>query len=208
MSLRCLIIEDQLMFAQLLAGVLRTIRGLDVVAAAHNVADGLNACRRLKPDLVILDITLPDGSGLEILGFLATHQPSAKVIVLSGEASSLVLTADQRHCVRAVVDKTNAYQTLGREISEMFESFGRIKPPNPAGDPAALLTDRELEIFRCIGQGMTSKSVAAHLGISAFTVDTHRRNIGAKLGMTGADLVQAASVHIRTSLEHVPSQPS
>ena len=47
---------------------------------------------------------------------------------------------------------------------------------------------------------MASKAVAAQLGISVFTVDTHRRNIGAKLGLTGADLVQAASVHIRTSL--------
>ena len=200
MSLRCLIIEDQLMFAQLLAGVLRTIRGLEVVAAAHNVAEGLKACRRLKPDLVILDISLPDGSGLEILADLAANQPSVKVIVLSGEASSLVLTAEQRHCVRAVVDKTNAYQTLGREITEMFESFGRIKPPTLSEEPAAVLTERELEIFRCIGQGMPSKAVAAQLGISVFTVDTHRRNIGAKLGLTGADLVQAASVHIRTSL--------
>lgn len=208
MSLRCLIIEDQLMFAQLLAGVLRTIRGLDVIAAANNVAEGLRACRRLKPDLVILDITLPDGSGLEILAHLAAHQPSTKVIVLSGEASSLVLTSEQRHCVRAVVDKTNAYHTLGREISEIFEPFGHVKPPTLSEEPAALLTERELEIFRCIGQGMSSKAVASHLGISVFTVDTHRRNIGAKLGISGADLVQAASVHIRTSLESMPSHPS
>jgi two-component system nitrate/nitrite response regulator NarL len=82
----------------------------------------------------------------------------------------------------------------------MFESFGRVKPSSLSDEPSAVLTDRELEIFRCIGQGMASKAVAAQLGISVFTVDTHRRNIGAKLGLTGADLVQAASVHIRTSL--------
>lgn len=207
MSLRCLIIEDQLMFAQLLAGVLRTIRGLEIIAAAQTVSEGLAACRRLKPDLVILDITLPDGCGLEILADLAANQPSTKVIILSGQASSLVLTAQQRHCVRAVVDKTNAYHTLGREITEMFESFGRVKPPSLSDEPAAVLTDRELEIFRCIGQGMPSKAVAAQLGISVFTVDTHRRNIGAKLRLSGADLVQAASVHIRTSLAQLPGPP-
>lgn len=87
-DLRCVLLEDQTLFLELLSQVLQLQPGLQIVARAQTVAEGLAACKIHKPDLLILDLELPDGEGLEVARSLMRWNPDGKVIVLSGHAST------------------------------------------------------------------------------------------------------------------------
>jgi DNA-binding NarL/FixJ family response regulator len=90
------LVEDQTLFLELLSQVLQLQPGLKIVARAQTVAEGLAACKIHKPDLLILDLELPDGEGLEVARALMRWNPSAKVIVLSGHASTFFLPGENR----------------------------------------------------------------------------------------------------------------
>jgi DNA-binding NarL/FixJ family response regulator len=183
--LRCVVVEDQLMFLQLLVGMLRSLSGLEVVATATTAAAGIRACRSLAPDLLILDLALPDQDGITVLKELAVEKPDARVIVLSANASSFVCDASLDPMLHAVVDKVDACETLAVEIAELL---GR-----PVHEPVPL-TEREEQVLALIGQGWPNRRISERLGLSLHTVDTHRRNINTKLGVKGRALVHQATL--------------
>lgn len=213
-ALRCVVVEDQVMFLQLLVAMLQGHQFLDVVGTALTVAEGKAVCLQHRPDVLILDIALPDGRGLEVAHTLLEVAPAARVIVLSGEASSFVCPVPLRGMVHAVVDKTRAYGTLSQEIAELFRLrlAGSTQPqPLPGrAEPAVLpprrLTQREGEIFALIGQGRSNREIAAQLHLSQRTVETHRKNIVAKLGVSGPELVRLAALQLM-SRDGVPGFP-
>lgn len=185
--LRCVVVEDQMMFLQLLVAMLRSIEGLEVMATAQTAAAGVAACLEVNPDLLILDLSLPDQDGIVVARALAQHNPGARVIVLSAAASSFVCDATVQPILQAVVDKIDLCDTL---IGEIEALLGRHQPA-PAPD---VLTNREQEVLMLIGQGLTSKQIALELQLAPFTVSTHRRNIIAKLGIKGGALVRHATL--------------
>ena len=87
MALRCVVVEDQVMFLQLLVAMLRTQPNLEVVATAQGVGEAIAVCAGHVPDLLILDLALPDGDGLDVLQFLRQQEEPPAVIVLSGQGS-------------------------------------------------------------------------------------------------------------------------
>ena len=127
--LTCVVVEDQQMFLQLLIGFLQGIQGLKIVATATTTAAGIAACREHQPDLLILDLSLPDHSGIHVAEALQGLQPTARVIVLSAQASGFICPASMRPMLHAVVDKTKVYEILGDEIAELL--------PNESEEPAA-----------------------------------------------------------------------
>jgi DNA-binding NarL/FixJ family response regulator len=183
--LRCLVVEDQLMFLQLLVGMLHSISGLEVVATATTAADGIRACRELLPDLLILDLGLPDQDGITVAEALAAVNPQARMIVLSAATSTFVCDPAIDPMVHAVVDKVDACETLAMEITELL---------GPPKDLAAQLTEREEQVLKLIGEGLPNRRIAEQLGLSIHTVDTHRRNITHKLGVKGGELVRQAAL--------------
>lgn len=201
-KLSCVIIEDQTLFTQLLVAMLRTQDAVEVVGTAATVAEGIRVCDKCKPDLLILDLALPDDSGLVAARHLAIQNPAAKIIILSGEASTFVCPPGLDTFIHAVVDKTSAYNTLGREIANLAGSTRKHSsaPRRAESDPGSVLSKRELEIFSNIGLGLTSKQIAAKLFISFYTVETHRKNISTKTGLSGAELVRAATLYNHTLL--------
>ena len=181
--LRCLIVEDQVMFLQLLRSMLEAIPGLRVVASATTQADAIAFCRSADPpDLVILDLALPDGDGLAVAEALADHHPNPQVVVLSGQASSFVCPAALQPLIAGVVDKTSAFH----QLTSVLE---RCLPQS-----AEPLTPRQQEIYGLIGQGLTNKEIAKTTNLSIATVETHRKAIAQKLGVSGAELVRQASL--------------
>lgn len=180
--LGCLIVEDQLMFLQLLATMLNAIDGVEVRHTATNQSDALAICRRDPPDLLILDLSLPDGDGLAVARLLADTHPQAQVIVLSGQASTFICPADLAASVRGVVDKTSAF----RHLQEVIDRCLNRQPVS--------LTARQRQIFALIGQGLSNREIAASAALSVATVETHRKAIARKLGVSGADLVRRASL--------------
>lgn len=194
MGLRCLVVEDQLMLQQLLTRMLRTQPGIEVVGSAGGATTAIQACATLLPELLILDFALPDGDGLAVARALQELNPQARVIVLSSFASTVEWPLELRHQLVAIIDKTRAYQDLIAAITPLLPDQGPAGAESAATVDCSSLTSREWDVLKAIGRGLTSQAIAAELQISLRTVETHRRNISAKLGVAGAALVHQATL--------------
>lgn len=151
--------------------------------------------REERFDIAILDFMLPDGSGLDLARELGRTSPDTAVVLLTAHMKSLfpqeeILGAGR---IRAVVDKVGSLDTLRTEI----EAFIRERDPQSRTDahPESSLTRRELEIFRLVGEGLPNKQIAARLFISQRTVESHRKTIARKMGMSGSELVRHAALY-------------
>jgi len=200
MSLNCVIVEDQTMFRQMLHNMLQGTPDLRVVAAASSASEGIKACERHQPDLLVLDLALPDGSGLEVARCLAKIKPAAKVVILSGEASTFVCPAELRRMVHAILDKTQAFDDLADELKALLPKARGGSTSARTSEVRDRLSERECEIFLLIGRGLMSKEIGEQLCISAQTVQTHRRNMAEKLSTTGPEFVQLAIKHYQSTL--------
>ena len=185
MKIRCVIVEDQTMFLHMLHNMLQDMLCVQVVATARTEAAGLAACERHRPDLLVLDLALPDGNGIAIARRLMKLNQAAKTIILSGEASTFVCPDDLRGGVHAILDKTQAFDRLARKVRALV-------PPDQGSSIVEKLSAREYEVFRMIGRGLLTKEIADVLGISTNTVQTHRKSIAQKLGTQGSELLHAA----------------
>lgn len=189
------------MFLQLLVGMLRTIPEIHLAAVAQGVEEAIHTCRSLPVDLVILDLILPDGDGLDVLRDVAARRPDVDCIVLSSAVADFSCPQSLLRHMRGIVDKTQTYERLAAVIADVVHSRGGAAPGRVAGaDPRALLRPRELEVFQLVGQGLKTADIAERLGISRNTVETHRKNLAAKLNASGAELVRLAAIHNQTSL--------
>jgi len=185
--LRCLIVEDQVMFLELLQRLLEGQPGLEVVATAASATTGIAACRLHRPDLVILDLSLADGDGLPVLAALAQWCPRAKAVVLSAQAAGFVCPEALEPLLLGVVDKTATFDTLLRVIQELL-------PMAEPGRSALSLTPAQQRIYALIGLGLSNKQIASRLALSVATVETHRKAIARRLGLSGAELVRSAAL--------------
>lgn len=203
--LTCLLVEDHILIAQLLANSLRALSGIGTVTTAATVAEALAEVAARDLDLVMLDLKLPDGDGLTVLKAVAARHPQATCIVLSSAADEFTCPAALAGQVAALVDKTAPLASLRHVVDTVVR--GRLAGPTaPAPvDPAEALRPRELEVFERIGQGMTTREIAVLLGISVHTVNSHRKAIVTKLGTVGADLVRRAALYNAARLaDHGP----
>lgn len=187
------------MFLQMLHNMLEGIPHLTVAATARTHAEAIAACELHRPDLLVLDLTLPDGEGIAVARKLAKLKSSAKTLILSGEASTFVCPADLQPYVHSVLDKTQAFDALVEEIKTLLPG-SRNGAPLRGGGVRENLTLREYEIFQLMGRGLQSKEIAEVLGISPLTVQTHRKKIAEKLGTAGPELIQHALRHYHATL--------
>lgn len=185
------------MFLDLLEAMLSLQADLEVVGSRRTVADAIQAVNELSPDLLVLDLDLPDGDGTQVAEALQRCHPSARLIVLSGQASTFLCPEGLEPMLHAVVDKTNAYRDLQQELARLRPAAPG-QPTDPGLDPGQAierLTLRERQVLSLIGRGMSSKAIASRLGLAADTVHTHRRHITIKLGVSGAELVRIAVLY-------------
>lgn len=203
---RIVLIDDHPIMRHGLAQLIRAEDGLDVIGEAGSAREGLEVVGNLKPDLAVIDLTLPDKNGLELVKDIRALHPSTLCIVLSMHDETLYGERALRAGARGYVMKEEAADHLvtaihkiisgGLYVSEslnarMLEQVTGTARSKATGMEA--LTDRELEILALIGKGVATKIIAAQLSISARTVEAHRAHIKEKLGMTdGAALVRYA----------------
>jgi len=200
MSLKCVIVEDQTMFRQMLHNMLQGTPDLRVVAAAASEAEGIQACERHRPDLLVLDLALPDGSGVKVARRLAKLNPAAKTVILSGEASTFVCPAELRQSVHAILDKTQAFDDLADELKALLPKARGGSTSARSKDVRDRLSEREYQIFLLVGRGLMSKEIGEKLFISPQTVQAHRRKMAEKLGTSGSEFVQLAIKHYQSTL--------
>ncbi len=203
---RLVLIDDHPIMRHGLAQLIRAEDGLDVIGEAGSAREGLEIVGKLKPDLAVIDLTLPDKNGLELVKDIRALHPSTQCIVLSMHDETLYGERSLRAGARGYVMKEEAADHLvtaihkvisgGLYVSEslnarMLEQVTGASRSKATGMDA--LTDRELEILSLIGGGVPTKNIAAQLSISARTVEAHRAHIKEKLAMNdGASLVRYA----------------
>ncbi|MDZ4288327.1 MAG: response regulator transcription factor [Prosthecobacter sp.] len=204
---RILLIDDHPIMRHGLAQLIRAEQGLTVCGEAGSARDGLQAVTDLRPDLVILDLTLPDKNGLELLKDLQAMHPGTLCLVLSMHDETVYGERVLRAGARGYIMKESAAdhlisatrKVLGGGIYVSDAMASRLlellaKGSGKAGHSAIeSLTDRELEVLEMIGKGRPTKLIAAALNISPRTVEAHRANLKKKLNLTdGAALVRYA----------------
>lgn len=199
MKFKCLVVEDQVMFLELLLIALRGIPRLEVSRTARTFAEASRMIREERFDIAILDYMLPDGSGLDLARELGRTSPDTVVVMLTAHIQSLLpqQAIAEAGRIRAVVDKVGSLDSLRTEI----EAFIRERDPRAQAEihPEATLTRRELEIFKLVGEGLPNKQIAAQLFISQRTVESHRKTISRKMGMSGSELVRHAALFVPDS---------
>ena len=161
MSLTCVIVEDQTMFLQMLHNMLEAMPQLKVAATARSKAEAIAACEEHLPDLLVLDLALPDGEGIAVARKLSKLKLSSRTIILSGEANTFVCPADLQSHVHAVLDKMQAFDSLAEEVKSLMPRARPTAGSARNGDIREMLTPREYEIFRLIGRCIRSKCNAS-----------------------------------------------
>lgn len=199
-ELTCVVVEDQGLFLEMLGEMLNMRGGVRVLAGALTVADGKAACKRHRPDLLILDLDLPDGDGIEVAKFLIEENPESLVIIVSGHIDEFICPSWLRKNLQATISKNSAFSHLREELDEIlavkqvrFRRHGTREAVTEEGP----LTPREAEIFALVGEGFSTKEIALRLFRSEHTIKTHRKHIARKLGTIGLEMVQRASARQR-----------
>lgn len=203
--IQCVIVDDHRLLLDLMTDAVGGIRGLNVIATATDVgeADRLAALHRI--DLLIVDRQLKTGDGIDLVRTVAARHPGMKCIVVAGVTSDFVCPSDLLPVVVSVIDKTHACEMLLDEIARVA-----TVPREPverrlsAERTRALLTAREMDIFLALGQGLSNKELGSHFGISTRTVETHRKAIARKLGVSGSALVRLAVLQNRAPRDAPP----
>lgn len=193
---RCLIVDDHLIFAQLLARMLTAQLPLKVVGITTDVATSLDLLESAQLELLILDLELPDGSGLEVAQRFVALNPEGLLIIVSAHSREFVPSDQLRSSVAAVLDKTTAFEHLSAAIRSLnaIDSPG-LDTRNVLAEIDVLLTTREIEVLDQLGRGLSTKQIAHSLHLSEMTIATHRKRIGSKLGIKGSELVYWATLH-------------
>jgi len=183
---RVAVVDDHAFMRDLIARELtRGNKPYDVVAAVGTAAEAISTCRRLKPDLLVLDINLPDQTGVAAVPDIRRASPATRILLCTAFPREDWIGEANRCGADGFVEKTNTWDDFLLAVDRVsrgqryFCSGGAPRQEN-GGKFGIELTPREREILNLIAEGMTTKEIAARLFISIPTVETHRANLMTK----------------------------
>ena len=204
---KVLIVDDQPVMRWGIAHLIEQEADLAVCGEAEDAHGALQAIEKLKPDIVIVDISLKDGSGIELIKDMACRSPRLPVLVISIHDelfyAERVLRAGARGYLTKREPPENILEALRRILegniyvsesiaSRMLRTFVAGKPDSH-GFFVDRLSDRQFQIFELIGQGLQTREIAKRLHLSVKTIDSHRENIKGKLDLgSSQDLLRFA----------------
>lgn len=207
--LRIVVIDDHALFRKGLIGLLSEFDGFKVVGEAGNGEDALTLVPRLKPDVVLLDINMPGMDGIQTLKVLRKYDPGLPVLMLTvsqtdedllgaivaGATGYLLKNAEPETLEKTLRDVAMGKSVLAPEMtSKLFQVLRRT----PSSTDDGLLSEREVEVLRCLSRGLTTTQAAVELFISENTIKTHTRHILEKLGVSNR--VEAVARAIESGL--------
>jgi DNA-binding NarL/FixJ family response regulator len=188
---RVLVVEDHEVVGEGLRALL--LPRYDVVGPVRDGHEVLAAVDELHPDVVLLDLTLPGRSGLDLLPDLHKNHPRLPVVILTATADYLTGQTSKRLGAAGFLPKDSGSEELHLAIQAVMHGktylSPRVTPPphgvhvGPLPSSISQLTPRQLEILRRIGEGHDTGSIAEQLGVSEHTVHFHRRNLRRLLGI-------------------------
>ena len=214
MKKRILIVEDHPIFRLGLTELINQEDDLEVCGAAADVGQAWQAIERLAPDMIIADITLPQGDGIDLVKEVTRRfKGRLPVLVLSMHDAFLYAERALHAGARGYIMKQEAMGTVVNAVREVLA--GKIylddpvkehiltglaaRPQSRDKSPIERLTDRELEVFRLLAQGLSSREIARRLHLSIKTIGTYRERIKEKLNLKhGTELVRYAVHWVKT----------
>lgn len=197
---RIFLVDDHPMMRDGMARLIDSEPGLRCCGGASSAEEAVSEVPRCRPDLVITDITLPRRSGLELIKDLAAMQPDLPVFVYSMHDENYYAERALRAGARGYLMKEAGSEKMLEAIRRVLAGEISVSPriaskiltlfsspkARSSQSPVEKLTDREFDVFKLIGQGKSTKEIAAHLHLSHKTVAVHRGHIKEKLGITSS----------------------
>lgn len=193
-SIRVLIADDHALVRAGIRALVEKIEGVVVVGEAGTGNEALELVKELKPNLMLLDITMPDGGGFDVLDQLAKKYPDVKAIVLTVHDAGEYAIRALREGAAGFLPKSAASIELEQAIQTVIRGEVYISPETSRKtvleygkgtkrDLLGTLSPRQREVLRLIAEGRTTKQIAQHLEISVKTVETHRAQLMERLGI-------------------------
>ena len=208
--MQILIVDDHAILRSGLRLLIDAQPTLNVVGEAGSGVDAVTQARALQPDLILLDLSMPDGDGLSIIATLRTVAPQARILILTmhddtshlrqaldAGASGYVLknAVDQELLMAIRAVRRGETYVHSAMTQKLVEALTQPATANPA-DPWAELSEREFEVMKLVALGYTNAEIAQEIHLSVKTVESYRSRGLVKLGLeTRAQLVQSALQH-------------
>jgi len=198
---RVLIVDDHPVFRFGLAGLITEQTRLEVCGHADSAPLALDAMRRLKPDIVLVDLSLRGTNGIELIKLMKAEEPDLPVLVISmhneavfgmralkAGALGYVMKAEaMNHVAEAIFKVLQGKIYVSPEFAEKLIFKAVQSAEAGAGSPVDALSDRELEVLQQLGRGGSTRSIAEALHLSVKTIETHRAHIKEKLGLQDSE---------------------
>ncbi len=211
MSIRILVVDDHHVVRRGLVFFLRTQRDMMIVGEAANGKEAIKQAKLLKPELILMDLVMPEMDGIQATRVIKKEQPEIKIMMLTS-------FSDQDHVIPALEAGASGYQLKDIEPDELISSIKRIMSGENQLHPKATshllanlssnrnqgkhvfeeLTKREIDVLKEIAKGKSNKEIASSLFITEKTVKTHVSNLLAKLEL--ADRTQAALFAVKNQI--------
>jgi DNA-binding NarL/FixJ family response regulator len=200
--IRILIADDHAVVRRGLRSLIQTEKDLLVIGEASNGIEAVESTLQLKPDVVIMDLIMPEKSGAEAIAEIMAQIPETRIIILttfgtvddmaraieSGAAGALLKTSDENELIAAIRTVAANGYAISSEVQQLMAE-------NP---PAPQLTSRQLEVLNSMSQGFSNADIAGQLGIKEFSVREHVAGIMAKL--EASNRAEAVAIALRKRL--------
>jgi DNA-binding NarL/FixJ family response regulator len=194
-SVQIIIADDHKLMREGLSSLLGQQGDIVVVGQANNGREAVQLTERLDPDVVVMDVSMPDLNGIDATRHIISRRPKTKVIALSMHSDRQFVAEMFRAGVSGYLLKDSAFEELASAIRTVAKDQTYIAPKitgfsladytrvNAGNQPLVFprLSDREREVLQMIAEGKATKEIAAELGLSAKTVETHRQHLMDKL---------------------------
>ena len=191
--IRILLADDHSLVRQGFSMILGTQPDMEIVGQAGNGNEAVELAEKLKPDVVVMDVAMPDLNGIEATRRLAASLPRTRVLALSMHKDSVYVREILRAGARGYLLKDSGDADLVAAVRAIAKGEGYISPSvsdavlsdyrKHVTDPLDLLTSREREVLQHIAEGKTNKEIATGLNLSVYTVEAHRGRIMEKLNL-------------------------
>jgi two-component system response regulator NreC len=199
---KILLADDHAIVRQGLKLILSAHPDLEVVGEAANGREAVELANKLRPDLVLMDVQMPELNGIEATRQMVAANPRTRILVLSMHKEAVYVREILRAGARGYILKDAIDTELLNAVRSVANGDGYISPAlsgslndkaKDSGNPLDLLSGREREVLLLIADGKTNKEIAARLNLSVYTVDSHRGKIMEKLNLHSAgELVRFA----------------
>lgn len=195
--MKLIIVDDHILFREGLASIIRSEPGMEIAGTAGTVKDAVELACQVQPEIVLMDFSLPDGTGADATRQILAHDPDCKIVFLtmseedenlfeavrSGAKGYLLKNMQPQKLVAALRSVQKGESALSRSMTmRLMEELSRTKKPDYPQD--VTLTRREIDVIRALSAGLSNADVASQLVISENTVKYHVHSILGKLGLS------------------------